>query len=66
MSHMFHNATAFSKEIGSWDTSNVSYVFYKVTAFNREIDNWDTQSVMRMSWMFHEGLGKLEVGIRKM
>ena len=57
MSWMFLNDTNFNKDIGDWDTSNVTDIysmFLNATNFNGDyIINWDTLNVTDMNMMFY-------------
>jgi surface protein len=45
---MFSYTNKFNKDIGRWDTSNVTcmrYMFYNAYNFNQDIGNWNTSNV---------------------
>jgi surface protein len=55
MGGMFRGATAFNRDISSWDTSrvmNMSFMFQNATSFNQNISNWNTSNVRVMIGMF--------------
>jgi len=58
---MFRDATAFSGNIGGWNTgeaTDMQQMFYGATAFNQDIGGWDTGKVASrssMRQMFRDG-----------
>ena len=64
---MFYQATAFNKDIGKWNTSNVtgmSVMFYGATSFNQDIESWNTSNVNLMTNMFN-GASKFNQDLSK-
>jgi surface protein len=53
MNSMFSN-TSFNKNIGQWNTANVTdmYQMFKDSPFNQDIGDWNTGSVEQMGLMF--------------
>jgi surface protein len=54
---MFRSATAFNKDLSSWDVSsviNMRGMFEQATAFNQDLSNWDVSSVTSMKYMFYQ------------
>jgi len=63
----FMNASAFNRDIGRWDTSNITNMgnmFYTARAFNQDIGRWDTSNVTDMNDMlagataFNQDIGR--------
>jgi surface protein len=55
MSYLFNGASAFNKDIGKWDVSNVttmSHMFCEANTFNQHIGSWDVSRVTNMSNIF--------------
>jgi surface protein len=52
---MFAGASKFNRNIGNWNTANVTNmfaIFAGSTGFNQDISNWNTSNVTNMSGMF--------------
>ena len=55
MCSVFNGASAFNRNIGSWNTAAVAnfyYSFYKAAAFNQNIGSWNVASVTSLGYMF--------------
>ena len=58
MESLFDGATNFNKNVGSWNTSNVTNMsgmfgtYFGSMAFNQDIGNWDVSSVTEIGFMF--------------
>ena len=55
MNLMFGDATAFNRDIGNWDVSNVTNMvgmFLDAAAFNQNLSSWDVSNVTNMDSMF--------------
>jgi len=66
MERMFYRATAFNKNIDSWNTSNVTSMnsmFLDATAFDQYIGSWNTSNVTIMANMF-QGASNFNQNIR--
>ena len=65
---MFKNATAFNRDLKSWDTSrvtNMMSMFQGASAIDRIIADWNVSAVTNMAGMFDgaTGLSDLKKGI---
>ena len=52
---MFNEAFAFNKNIGNWNTANVTnmdFMFRRASSFNQNIGDWNTGKVTSMAIMF--------------
>ena len=57
MGNMFHDAVAFSGDLGSWNVSAVtdmSKVFKGASLFNSDISGWDVSAATTMYLMFED------------
>jgi surface protein len=54
---MFNEAENFDKDIGDWNTENVtdmSFMFWGAWAFDQDISRWITSSVTNGIYMFND------------
>jgi surface protein len=55
MCSVFYGASAFNRNIGSWNTAavaNFTYSFYKAAAFNQNIGSWNVAAATTVVSMF--------------
>jgi len=71
MASMFSSATAFNRNIGSWNVSNVTAMnnmFYQAYLFNQPVGNWNVSNVTTMGGtfasarLFNQDISKWNVG----
>ncbi len=55
MCSVFYGASAFNRNIGSWNTAavaNFAWSFYKAAAFNQNIGSWNVAAATTVASMF--------------
>ena len=53
MCSVFNGASAFNRNIGSWNTAAVAnFTFYKAAAFNQNIGSWNVAAATTVASMF--------------